>query len=247
MKTLAIVGGSGAGMFPDLDSAELVPGDTRWGRPSSPVRAWEQHGHRVLFLSRHGELGSIAPHAINYRANMQFLADLGADKVVATNAVGGIAATAGPGALVIPNQLIDYTWGREHSIYDADSAVEFIDFTEPYDVNLRENMVSAAAAAGVEVISTGAYAATQGPRLETPAEIDRLEKDGCTIVGMTGMPEAALARELGLAYASCCSVVNYAAGRTESSIHAEMAAHLEQGITRTAAIIDQLLQADKSA
>jgi 5'-methylthioinosine phosphorylase len=242
MTTLAIIGGSGAGLFPDLSQTECIEADTRWGKPSASVRVWQQHGHRVLFLSRHGEHGAIAPHAINYRANMQVLADMGAERVVATNAVGGIAATAVPGTLVIPHQLIDYTWGRAHSIYDADTTVNFIDFTEPYDSPLRKSLIDAAGSAGINLLTEGVYAVTQGPRLETPAEIDRLERDGCSVVGMTAMPEAALARELDLPYASCCSVVNYAAGRSEASIHVEMQAHLEQGISRTAALLDQLLK-----
>jgi 5'-methylthioinosine phosphorylase len=242
MTTLAIIGGSGAGLFPELDKTTRVDAETRWGSPSGCVREWEQHGHRVLFLSRHGEQGAIAPHAVNYRANMQLLADMGAEQVVATNAVGGIAAHAGPGKLVIPHQLIDYTWGRAHTIYDAGVPVEFTEFTEPYDTLLRKNLIEAGNSAGIDLVTEGIYAVTQGPRLETPAEIDRLERDGCSVVGMTAMPEAILARELGLAYASCCSVVNYAAGRSQASIHAEMEAHLEQGMVRTATLIDQLLQ-----
>lgn len=242
MTTVAIIGGSGAGLFPDLDKAESVIQATRWGEPSAAIHIWEQHGHRVLFLSRHGEEGGIAPHAVNYRANMQALADMGAERIIATNAVGGISAEASPGSLIIPEQLIDYTWGRAHTIYDAGESVKFIDFTEPYDDYLRKDIIKAGKTAGLDLVTTGVYAVTQGPRLETPAEIDRLERDGCTIVGMTAMPEAALARELGLSYASCCSVVNYAAGRTSGSIHAEMEQYLEQGIQRSAILIDRLLK-----
>ncbi len=246
MSTVAIIGGSGAGLFPAQGdgegNAEKIEQLTRWGTPSAPLRSWQQHGHTVFFLARHGEEGGIAPHEINYRANMQALADLGADHVIATNAVGGIAAAAAPGALVIPEQLVDYTWGRAHTIFEGEESVKFIEFTEPYDPFMRANLISAAESAEIEVVSRGVYGVTQGPRLETAAEIDRLERDGCTVVGMTAMPEAALARELDLSYVSCCSVVNFAAGRSTVSIHAEMHGHLEQGMARTAALVDQLLK-----
>jgi 5'-methylthioinosine phosphorylase len=250
MSTVAIIGGSGAGLFPAHGNSngnskadvETIEQQTKWGNPSAPLRSWQQHGHTVLFLARHGDEASIAPHEINYRANMQALADLGADHVIATNAVGGIAAAAAPGALVVPEQLVDYTWGRRHTIFEGESAVKFIEFTEPYDAALRANLIRAADFAGIAVVAQGVYGVTQGPRLETAAEIDRLERDGCTIVGMTAMPEAALARELELSYVSCCNVVNFAAGRSAVSIHAEMHAHLEQGMAQTAALVDQLLK-----
>jgi len=242
MATLAIIGGTGAALFPRAavnDSPEVL---TAWGAPSAPLQKWSQHGHDVLFLSRHGLQGNIAPHRVNYRANIQLLKDHGADAVLALNAVGGIAEDALPGRLVFADQLVDYTWGREHTYYDGSGVgLEFIDFTNPYDLNLREDMISAAAAIKLDSRNTATYAVTQGPRLETPAEIDRLERDGCHIVGMTSMPEAALARELALSYASCSIVVNWAAGRSNAGIHEEIAAHLQQGMDQAAQLIDVLL------
>ena len=147
MATLAIIGGTGAALFPRAavnDSPEVL---TAWGAPSAPLQKWSQHGHDVLFLSRHGLQGNIAPHRVNYRANIQLLKDHGADAVLALNAVGGIAEDALPGRLVFADQLVDYTWGREHTYYDGSGVgLEFIDFTNPYDLNLREDMISAEAA-----------------------------------------------------------------------------------------------------
>lgn len=167
------------------------------------------------FLARHGRPHHIAPHRINYRANLRALYDSGARRVVAINTVGGITPRAAAGTVMLPDQIVDYTYGREHTFYaDETLAVQHVDFTEPYSQSLRAELLRAAEDAGVGIIDGGVYAAAQGPRLETAAEIRRLERDGCDIVGMTGMPEAALARELGIEYASLCVVVNAAAGKS---------------------------------
>jgi 5'-methylthioinosine phosphorylase len=243
MSVIGLIGGSGAELYRNTADAELLHAETDWGSPSAPLQKWQQHGHEVYFLARHGQDGVIPPHRVNYRANIQALADAGAEYVVAMNAVGGISAAAKPGALVIPEQLIDYTSGRCHTYYDTiDSGVKFVEFTEPYDTKLRKLLIDAAHTIKLPVVAEGVYGVTQGPRLETAAEIDRLERDGCSIVGMTSMPEAALARELGLPYVSCCSVVNYAAGRSAAAIHAEIASFLQLGIGHTAQLIDQFLQ-----
>ncbi len=176
-------------------------------------------GRRFLFLARHGADHGIAPHKINYRANIQVLKDLGVSQILAVNAVGGIGPRYGAGVIAIPDQLNDYTWGREHSFYDGGEAgVEHIDFTYPYSENLRQRLVQSADRLQLQLQVGGVYAATQGPRLETAAEVRRLARDGNDLVGMTGMPEAALARERGLDYASVCLVVNPAAGQTEDLI-----------------------------
>lgn len=243
MSVVGLIGGSGAELYPTHTDIEILQLDTVWGHPSAPIKVWKQHGHAIYFLARHGERSQIPPHRVNYQANIQALADLNVDYVIATNAVGGISAVAKPGMLIIPDQLIDYTSGRSHTYFDGDNNdFIFTEFTKPYNENLRFNLVDAGNNCELPIIAGGTYGVTQGPRLETAAEIDRLERDGCAIVGMTAMPEAALARELGLHYASCCSVVNYAAGRSEAAIHAEMAAFLQQGIERTAVLIDRLLQ-----
>jgi len=241
MATLAVIGGTGAALFPNPVEVEIADVEVKWGETSAPVKRWRLYGHEILFLARHGEQGIIPPHRVNYRANMAALKELGADSVVSINAVGAIAPIAGPGQLVFPNQLIDYTWGREHTYFDGQSEeLEFIDFTEPYDGNLRGLLIEAAINRNLQLLDGAIYGATQGPRLETAGEIDRLERDGCDIVGMTGMPEAALARELGLPYASCCIVVNWAAGRSEEGIHDEIAAFLEAGMTQAAEVVDAL-------
>jgi 5'-methylthioinosine phosphorylase len=245
LAKVAVIGGTGAALFPNPGEVETLRVAVEWGETSAPVQRWQQHGHEVLFIPRHGVKGDIAPHHVNYRANVQVLKDLGVDAVVAINAVGGIAKNAAPGQLIIPDQLIDYTWGREHTYFDGRSAsLKFIDFTNPYDNNLREKLISAGASQGLQLVTKGIYGVTQGPRLETAAEIDRLEQDGCHIVGMTAMPEAALARELELPYASCCIVVNWAAGRSDASIHDEIAEFLRQGMLRAAELIDYLLQSE---
>jgi len=239
---LAIIGGTGAALFPGQQDAGQLECNGRWGEPSSALKVWSMAGHQVAFLARHGDAGVIPPHCVNYQANIQALRDWGADAVVALNAVGGISPDAEPGRLVIPDQLIDYTWGRKHTYYDGSRpTLDFIDLSIPYNENIREGLVSAGASLELGLLTTATYAVTQGPRLETPAEIDRLERDGNHIVGMTSMPEAALAREIGLPYASCCNVVNWAAGRSDIDIHAEIQSYLQSGMERSAALIEAFL------
>jgi len=240
MARIAIIGGSGADLFPVKFNTAKAP-ETKWGAASAALSEWSSDLHEIVFLPRHGVSGLIAPHAVNYRANIQLIHDFGADWVVALNAVGGIPAETAPGKLVIPDQLVDYTWGRAHSYYgDSADALKFIEFTEPYSSNLRSHLIVAANQAQVDFLPGGTYGATQGPRLETAAEIDRLERDGCQIVGMTAMPEAALARELDLEYASLALVVNRAAGRTSSDLHVEIDKFLSLGTTQAAQVIQAL-------
>lgn len=210
---VAVIGGSGAGFARDLALDQGVVVDTPWGAPSAPVRAGRIGDHEVLWLARHGDTHAIAPHRVNYRANLHALHARGATHVIALNTVGGIAPEALPGSLWVPGQIIDYTSGRESSFRDG-TVLPLLhqEFAEPYDAELRSVLLRAAEELALEVISGGTYGCTQGPRLETAAEIRRMRGDGCDLVGMTGMPEAALARELGLAYASICMVVNPAAG-----------------------------------
>ena len=244
MAKLGIIAGSGAAFFPQIETAERHPAANSWGTVAGGIARWTELDHEVLLISRHGSTANIPPHRVNYRANIQALSDFGADGIVALNAVGGITAAMAPGQLVLPDQLIDYTWGREHTYYageQAESPLEFADFTEPYSALLRQKVIDASAHAAVSLLRHGTYGATQGPRLETAAEIDRLERDGCDIVGMTGMPEAALARELGLHYVSCSFVVNWAAGRSAADIHAEMGSFLRSGMLQSAALIKALL------
>ncbi|QSX75375.1 S-methyl-5'-thioinosine phosphorylase [Lysobacter arenosi] len=210
---LAVIGGTGLYKLAALRDVETLQPTTRFGAPSGPIRLGTLDGHRVAFLARHGEGHSLPPHKINYRANLAALQSLGAQRVLALNTVGGIGERFGPCVLACPDQLIDYTWGRVSTICeDEGSEVLHVDFGEPYTRALRQDVIAAAAKAGVDLVAEGCYGATQGPRLETRAEIARMRRDGCDLVGMTGMPEAGLARELGLDYACLAIVANWAAG-----------------------------------
>lgn len=215
---LAIIGGTGLYELADLRDVESHQPVTRYGAPSGPVRIGLLDGHRVAFLARHGEGHSVPPHQVNYRANLMALQALGANRVLALNTVGGITERFGPRVLACPDQLIDYTWGRISTLCEVEAdgrlgaEVLHVDFGEPYTPSLRHAVTAAAARAGVALVDGGCYGATQGPRLETRAEIVRMRRDGCDLVGMTGMPEAGLAREMGLDYACLAIVANWAAG-----------------------------------
>jgi 5'-methylthioinosine phosphorylase len=210
---LAIIGGTGLYKLAELQDVEAHQPVTHYGALSGPVGVGTLDGHRVAFLARHGEGHSLPPHKINYRANLAALKALGAQRVLALNTVGGITERFGPRVLGCPDQLIDYTWGRISTICEEPGTdVIHVDFGEPYTRSLREAVVAAATKAGVALVDGGCYGATQGPRLETRAEISRMRRDGCDLVGMTGMPEAGLAREMGLDYACLAIVANWAAG-----------------------------------
>ena len=210
---LAIIGGTGLYKLAELEDVEAHQPVTHYGALSGPVRVGMLDGHRVAFLARHGEGHSLPPHKINYRANLAALKALGAQRVLALNTVGGITERFGPRVLACPDQLIDYTWGRISTICEEPGTeVLHVDFGEPYTRSLRHAVLAAAAGANVALADGGCYGATQGPRLETRAEIARMRRDGCDLVGMTGMPEAGLAREMGLEYACLAIVANWAAG-----------------------------------
>ena len=201
---------------------------TACGVPSARVHRLEIAGHTVLSLARHGDGHTIPPHAINYRANVLALKGLGASAIIGLNTVGVITSIAAPGQIAVPDQLIDYTWGRAHTLFDGQQGdVQHIDFTEPFTPALRDDLVAAALRAGVACCDGGVYAATQGPRLETVAEVNRLERDGADFIGMTAMPEAAIAREAGVAYACIAMIVNPAAGRGDEPIHAAVDTHTQ--------------------
>jgi len=214
---LAVIGGSGLSQLANLDVSHREVLRTPYGEPSGAVTFGQICGRPVAFLARHGYGHTIPPHEVNYRANIWALWKRGAVGIVSVASVGSIRADLKPGDVVIPHQIIDYTWGRKSTYHDGqDGKVTHIDFTDPYDEALREQLIRAAEASGIAVSSSSVYAATQGPRLETAAEINRFERDGADVVGMTGMPEAALARELGVPYAAISVVANYAAGRADS-------------------------------
>jgi 5'-methylthioinosine phosphorylase len=210
---LAVIGGTGLYRLATLQDERALDGDTIYGRPLSPVRVGTLMGRPIAFLARHGEGHSVPPHLVNYRANLRRLADLGIRRVLAVNAVGGITPRFAPRTVAVPDQLIDYTWGRISTICEEPGTpVLHVDFGHPYTESLRQAVLAAGREAGVELIDGGCHGVTQGPRLETCAEIARLRRDGCDLVGMTSMPEAALAREMGLEYACLAISANWAAG-----------------------------------
>jgi 5'-methylthioadenosine phosphorylase len=214
---LAIIGGSGLSKLGIMEVTQRRVARTPYGEPSGALTFGRIRGRDVIFLARHGYGHTIPPHEVNYRANLWALKDHGADMVVSVASVGGIRDDCFPGQLLLPHQLIDYTWGRPSTYFEgAGVPVNHIDFTEPYSRELRQRLLKAAAACGEAITDGGVYAATQGPRLETASEINRLERDGADLVGMTGMPEAVLAREISLEYATIAVVANYAAGRGDS-------------------------------
>lgn len=238
MGPLGIIGGSGFQSLPGLLIHSAAPVQTPWGTTAAPVQQGTLAGLPVLFLARHGAGHRLPPHLINYRANIAALAAAGATRIVALAAVGGIGAAFGPGVIAVPDQLIDYTHGRAATFHEGDDGVRHVDFTWPYDCDLRRALLAAAARAGVPVQDGGTYGVTQGPRLETAAEIRRLARDGCDLVGMTAMPEAVLARERGLPYATLAFVVNRAAGLAAEEI---TMAGIERQIADCAVGIGRLL------
>jgi 5'-methylthioinosine phosphorylase len=213
MSGFGIIGGTGLDQLEGLEVTGEHQIATPFGQPSRAIQEGRFNNQTVFFLHRHGSPAAVPPHLVNYRANVWALHCLGVDRIVGINAVGGITPAMRPGRLLIPDQLIDYTWGRDHTFDNGDSgSLLHVDFTEPYDRTLRMALVNAAQMANITHESTGVHGVTQGPRLETAAEVQRMARDGCDVVGMTGMPEAALARELDIAYACVCMVVNPAAG-----------------------------------
>jgi 5'-methylthioadenosine phosphorylase len=244
---LAIIGGSGLTQLANLEITHKQLVRTPYGECSGPVTFGRIGATEVAFLARHGYGHTLAPHEINYRANLWALHSRGVAHVLAVNAVGGIARDLGPGALVLPDQLIDYTWGRPNTYFEgSEQPVTHIDFTHPYDQEMRARVLAAAKEAGVEVKDGGCYAAVQGPRLETAAEVNRLERDGATMVGMTGMPEASLAKELGLRYVTLSVSANHAAGRGDSGQSVSMdqiARTLDDSMGRVRKIMERLVVA----
>lgn len=241
MKQLAIIGGTGIDEWEGLEVVRDHAISTPFGQPSRPIQEGRLGSTTLYFLQRHGSPDAIPPHRINYRANIWALKSLGVDGIVAINAVGGITESMRPGRLLIPDQLIDYTWGREHTFDEGGQGeLMHIDFTEPYDRELRLALLGAAASAGVPHKTAGVHGVSQGPRLETAAEVQRLARDGCDVIGMTGMPEAALARESGVAYAAVCMVVNPAAGLGDQPLTLAM---MRETLVSEAALVRQLLSA----
>jgi 5'-methylthioinosine phosphorylase len=245
MARLAIIGGTGLTRLTHLEIERRERVSTPYGAPSAELVFGRLHEQDMVFLARHGDPHINPPHKVNYRANIWALKQSGVTGILAVAAVGGIRADMVPGKIAVPDQIIDYTYGRAHTFFEDDlEHVTHIDFTRPYSDWLREKVLNAARVAGIDAIGGGVYGCTQGPRLETAAEIARMERDGCDLVGMTGMPEAALARELDLDYACCAVIANWAAGKQAGEITlAEIEANLVAGMGDLAAILKHLEQA----
>ena len=244
MAELAIIGGTGLTQLKSLEISDREIVHTPFGEPSGPLTRGKLYGKEIMFLPRHGYGHTIPPHKINFRANLWALKEAGAKNVFAVAAVGGIRKDMVPSQLVVPDQIIDYTYSRVCTYFeDGLQHVTHIDFTHPYSEQLRKTIIKAAEVEKINIIDGACYGATQGPRLETTAEINRMERDGCDIVGMTGMPEAALARELELNYATCAVVANSAAGRGEGEITMkEIEKYLALGMSNVVKLLEQLVK-----
>jgi 5'-methylthioinosine phosphorylase len=248
MTMLAIIGGSGFTQMSSLEVSRREVVRTPYGEPSGALTFGRIGARDVVFLARHGYGHTIPPHEVNYRANIWALHAQGVTNVVSIAAVGGIRGDLKPGVLAIPDQIIDYTHGRASTFFTQDDrGLHHIDFTQPYCAALRVACIAAARNAGIALIDGGVYAATQGPRLETVAEINRLERDGADMVGMTGMPEAVLAKELGLCYAAIAVVANFAAGRGDSAeavVMDKINAVLQQALANVMRVVEKLATVD---
>ncbi len=246
MGKTAIIGGTGLMDISGLKVTEQINATTHWGMPSAEITVGKLDDTSVLFLPRHGNPHAIPPHKVNYRANIEALYEQDVTRIIAVNAVGGITSEMTPCRIVIPDQLVDYTHGRASTFHEQDlDEVVHIDFTAPYTESVRLQLISAAKQCDIDIYAGGTYGATQGPRLETAAEINRMEQDGCDIVGMTSMPEACLAREKGIDYGCVALVVNRAAGKTNELITMKI---IEHNLTRgMQSILDLLAIAIKNA
>ncbi len=240
--TLALVGGTG---LTELDeNVKSISVDTPYGAPSAPIREVQSGPVRLLFLPRHGNPHRFPPHCVNYQANMWALREVGADHVLAVSAVGGVCEPYGPATLAVPDQLIDYTWGRNHTFCDSEHVeLEHVDFTQPYEGPLRRTLLKAARDSSIEVVDGGCIGVFQGPRLESSAEVEKARRDGCHMAGMTSLPEAGLARELGLDYAGLAVVSNWGAGVTGKPLSEDdIAETLKEPMMSVRALVRALLK-----
>jgi 5'-methylthioinosine phosphorylase len=244
MKRLAIIGGTGFSQLTELKIIKRDSISTPYGKPSADFLTGELNGEEVIFLARHGNPHAIAPHKINYCANIWGLQQLGVENIIAVAAVGGITSAMAPAHIAIPDQIIDYSYGRKQTFFeDENDPVTHVDFSYPYSQVLRSHLIQASKNVGVAISPIGTYGCTQGPRLETAAEIKRMEQDGCDLVGMTGMPEATLARELKINYAAVCVIANWGAGKMEGEITmAEIEQNLHKGMANAALLLKTVIE-----
>ena len=243
MSKIAIIGGTGLTSIKGFKETGKEVISTPFGEASAPLIQGNLFGKDICFLARHGTNHTIPPHKINYRANIWLLKNAGVEKIISVNAVGSIREDMQPSALIIPDQIIDYTTSRINTFFEEElTEVVHIDFTQPFCEELRQSIMNAASAKHIDIISEGTYASTEGPRLESAAEVNRLERDGCHLIGMTCMPEAALAREQELCYASISVVANLAAGRGTEDLNMEMIEkNLNEGMERAHQLIEAVI------
>ncbi|THB66819.1 MAG: S-methyl-5'-thioinosine phosphorylase [Gammaproteobacteria bacterium] len=244
MTDLAIIGGTGLTTLETLNIVRREVVHTPYGEVSAPIVHGELCGKKIAFLARHGVGHTIPPHMVNYRANIWALNNIGAKRILAIAAVGTMKPEYKPGMIAFPDQIIDYTHSRKQTFFESDlDHVTHIDFTYPYSSGLRKLLIKAAEGANIEYGGGGTYGATQGPRLETMAEIKRMQQDGCDIVGMTGMPEASLARELDMSYAACVVMANWAAGITQEEITMEeINRNLDEGMQNVKVLLEHVVE-----
>ena len=243
MKTLGIIGGTGMDQWGEPEDVREI--ESPYGRPSAPLQIFSRGNTKIIFLARHGVAHNIPPHMVNYRANCWAMKDMDVDHLLGVNAVGAIRAGIKASDLVLPNQIIDYTWGREHTISDsADVPLVHTDFEFPYDSELRKMLLAAAAVSGVHLHDGGTQGVAQGPRFESAAEVSRMQLDGCDVVGMTAMPEVGIARELGLDYAGLCVISNIASGLSEDPVnHQDILIVLKTAMANARILIRAVLEA----
>ncbi len=246
--TLGIIGGSGLYALEGVEIEQSMALETPFGEPSDVIVRANWGGSSILFLARHGSGHTIPPHLVNYRANLSALRQAGAGQVLAVYAVGGISAAMKPGVLAVPDQLIDYTWGRESTLFEEGfSATDHVDFSYPYDAQMRQALLLSGERTKYALVDGGCMGVTQGPRLESAAEVLRCERDGCDLVNMTAMPEAGIARELGLPFAAIALVVNWAAGKGSSVVSMnEIYAELTRGMGQVSEVLRNYTVGDQN-
>ena len=232
MPKIGVIGGSGLYQIPGLMIKEYINLTTPFGSPSDTYMIGVLSGKEIVFLPRHGLKHHIPPHRINYRANIWGFKELGVEQIISVSAAGGIGFDIRPGMIIIPDQILDMTNGRDSTFYDGDEVVH-IDFTEPYCPELRDALFRGGEHSGIELRNSGIYVCMNGPRLETKAEIKMFLNMGVDIVGMTAMPEAALAREAEVCLAGVVVVTNYAAGIANKRLTTtEVKETMREAITR---------------
>ena len=240
---LGLIGGSGFYEF--FDQAERVRVDTPFGEPSDDLVVGEVEGRRVAFIARHGQGHRFPPHRVNYRANLWALRSVGVRQVLAPCAVGSLEPELGPGTVVVPDQVVDRTWGRAHTVYDAEGPVVHVGFADPYCPRGRSVAVDAARGAHLAVADSGTLVVVNGPRFSSRAESLWHQQAGWTVVGMTGMPEASIARELAMCFTTIALVTDHDAGVDggEAVSHEEVLAVFGRNVDSLKAVLRSALAA----